>query len=289
MKQHLPVQENRGIVDLRAEDIVRRDDVLASDNVTPIGSDNELLQLNGRLGELEESLAKAQRRIERLLGERNQLSVLLDKRDEQIQRLYRELGPLRLTDAEATVPGATPSSWRRFLSKLGERVFAGGGAFRTWRSPGRSAKQPDEESEAASSESFKRPPLVANYKKTAPRAVLAVLLFGLDEEKIKNLLPVIERDCQTSDMMPLLLIDNDAFELLREHSIIFEYLPPAEDRQRFDRDLSWNLYLQRRLAIIREKWQPTRVIALGEVAAEMLKLWQQSPFEEVPLPAAVKA
>jgi hypothetical protein len=90
-------------------------------------------------------------------------------------------------------------------------------------------------------------------------------------------------------MMPLLLTDNDAFELLREHDIIFEYLPPAEDRQQFDRHLSWNLYLQRRLAIIREKWQPARVIALGQVAADMLKLWQQSPFEEIPLPAAVKS
>ena len=89
-------------------------------------------------------------------------------------------------------------------------------------------------------------------------------------------------------MMPLLLTDNDAFEVLRENSIIFEYLPPAEDRQHFDRGLSWDLYVQRRLAIIRKKWQPARVIALGQVAAETLSLWQQSPFEEIPLPAAVK-
>ncbi|MGI9491981.1 MAG: hypothetical protein ACR2QF_06230 [Geminicoccaceae bacterium] len=234
-------------------------------------------------------MEKAQRRIERLLGERNQLSALLDKRDEQIQHLYRELGSRGSTNSEVKVPKNAPSSWLNTLTTLGTKILSGNGAVQLQHGLENAAKQPMEETKEALSNGFKRPPLLANHKTAAPKAVLAVLLFGLDEDQIKNLLPVIERDCQASDMMPLLLTDNDAFELLREHDLIFEYLPPDEDRRQFDLELSWNLYIQRRLAIIRQKWQPARVIALGQVAADMLKLWQQSPFEEIPIPAAMKA
>ncbi len=271
MKQHVSVEKTLGIVDLRPENVVE-----------PVGSDQELAQLSVRLVELEASYEKAKRRIERLLGERNQLSALLDKRDEQIQHLYQELGTRRFTVTEERKPKNSTSPWRDLLTALTT-------SFRMPKSrrfSKKSVNEPKEEAKASMSNGFKRPPLFANYKKTAPQAVLAVLLYGLDKSEIVNLLPVIERDCRATDMMPLLLTDNDAFELLREHNIIFEYLPPAEDRMRFDDKLSWNLYIQRRLAIVRKKWQPSRVIALGGVAADTLRLWQQSPFEEFPLPTA---
>jgi len=221
MKQYVTVQKNRGIVDLRPEEVVERDGVSASDNVTPVGSDQELAGLNSRLSELETSYEKAKRRIERLLGERNQLGALLDKRDGQIQDLYRELGTRRPAQKEEKKPKKTPSFWRDLLSVLSRKALATKhGNVQSRSRSKKSANGAKEERETSVSNGFKRPPLLANYKKTAPQAVLAVLLFGLDESEIKNLLPVIERDCRASDMMPLLLTDNDAFELLREQSLI---------------------------------------------------------------------
>lgn len=288
MKQHAALQKARGNSDPRSEEIAERDDVLASNNVALVGSDQELAQLNLRLGDLKASLEKAQRRIERLLGERNQLGALLDKRDEQIQQLNRELGPRRFAGTDEASIQTAPSFWRELLPSLARKILAKSETAQPGVDLLSAAERDKEEAKAPIIAGFRRPPLVANYKKSEPQAVLAVALFGLDENEIKNLLPVIERDCVMSNMMPLLLTDNDAFELLRERGMIFEYLPPAEDRLRFSRMLSWDLYVQRRLAIIRQKWQPTRVIALGQVATDMLRLWHESPFEEIPLPAVMK-
>ena len=58
------------------------------------------------LEELRQSLAKAERRINRLIGERSQLSALLDKRDKKIDELNLELGRLR-SYHEAGLQGLT--------------------------------------------------------------------------------------------------------------------------------------------------------------------------------------
>ncbi|MGH6919149.1 MAG: hypothetical protein ACREJ0_15760, partial [Geminicoccaceae bacterium] len=78
------------------------------------------------------------------------------------------------------------------------------------------------------------------------------------------------------------------FDLFRARGRIFEYLPPPEARERFAPDLHWDLYLLRRLALIRRKWQPVRVVAFGRTAAEVVQLWRDSPFEATPIPAALK-
>jgi hypothetical protein len=291
MKQNLAFERAGASADHRPGDAMMRDDQQAVSSLAPNGADRELEKLARLAGELRDSLDKAQRRIERLLGERNQLSALLDKRDEQIQHLYRELGQPRVREVEVGKAGGGAWFWRDLIPGLAKTIAGAG------RSAGQrlapmvkpSAGQAAGEKEAPLALSgFRRAPLLVNHRKAAPKAVLAVVLFGLNEEEIRTFLPVIQRDCARSDMMPLLLTDNDAFEVLREHGMIFEYLPPAQDRERFSVELSWELYIQRRLAIIRQKWQPARVIALGQIAADMLRVWRRSPFEEVPLPVVIK-
>ncbi|MGH1481239.1 MAG: hypothetical protein ACRBM6_21315 [Geminicoccales bacterium] len=274
-----------GNVDHNPLDVSAVDHARHSAKVEMIGADQEADQATARLVELEASLLKAQRRIERLLGERNQLSALLDKRDAQIQALNRELGPRYADSSQRELREAVPSVPRQDGTSLISRVASLAGRFADlWPTTAFAGKQQEAEPPVA----FRRPPLIANFKDSSPKAVLAVIMFGLDQAEMKSMLPVIERDGQASGMMPLVLTDNDAFELLRDEGMIFEYLPSAEDRERFSKQLSWDLYLQRRLAIIRQKWQPARVIALGQVAGEMLRLWEDSPFEELPLPSAAK-
>lgn len=288
MKQHVTIQKARGIGDFPSEDVGKLNDVSISGNISPIGPDHETALLNIRLGEAETALDKARRRIERLLGERNQLGTLLAMRDEQIQTLNRELGAQRFVNADQRPSETIPSLWKNVLAALTRKIGSEGRVMEA-KSGSLFPKTQDKiTKKKASKPDFGRPPLVVNFKKASPQAVLAVVLFGLDESEIRNLLPVIARDCSASDMMPLVLTDNDAFELLREQGMVFEYLPPAEDREQFSRQLSWDLYIQRRLSIIRQKWQPTRIIALGQVAADTLRLWHESPFEEIPLPAVVK-
>ena len=287
MKQHVAPKNARGNADPGSERAGHAEEGGGQGALALVGSEQELVQLNHKLGELETSLEQALRRIERLIGERNQLRTLLDKRDEQIQHLNRHLGARRFPVEDDPAEAPQPSSFRELLPALARKLLAKGRAATSRLAEQSSAPASEERPNQTETQVFNRPPLVVDYKKAEPRAVLAVVLIGLDDSEILNLLPVIERDCLKSDMMPLVLTDNDAFELLRERKMVFEYLPPADDRQRFSRQLSWDLYLQRRLSIIRRKWQPSRVIAMGEVAADMLQLWQDSPFEEIPLPTAL--
>lgn len=291
MKQIATLQKTRGNLGYQARDASAHDDDLIPSNVSLIGSDHESAELNIQLGDLRESLAKAERRIERLLGERTQLKTLLDRRDVQIQQLNRELGTHQVSRASVESDPRSSPSWRDLMASIiGWLGVAGEKAPTRVRSSmvsDSSNRESDDKQERQPS--FDCPPLIANYKKGSPKAVLAVVAFGMDENELRNLLPVIERDSSKSGMMPLILTDNDAFEVLRERNMIFEYLPPAEDRNRFSRQLNWDLYLQRRLSIIRKKWQPTRVIALGQMAAETLRLWHESPFEAIPLPTVIKS
>jgi hypothetical protein len=119
--------------------------------------------------------------------------------------------------------------------------------------------------------------------------VLGVVVFGLSEPEIENVLGIVERHCAERDLAPLLLTDNDAFQLFRGRRVLFEFLPPRSEQERLAPDLDWRLFTLRRLALIRRKWQPVRVIAFGRRAADILQLWRGSPFEATPIPAPMKA
>ena len=127
--------------------------------------------------------------------------------------------------------------------------------------------------------------LVPWAKHRPPKHVFAVVVFGLSETEIGCVLEVVERHCAEHEAAPLLLTDNDSFQLFRNRRVLFEFLPPRSEQQRVAPDLDWQLFTLRRLALIRRKWRPVRVVPFGRQAAEVVQLWRDSPFEEAPLPA----
>jgi hypothetical protein len=253
-------------------------DRLPSMTANPVSPDDapEQNMLLERIEMLESELEHALRRVNRLTGERNQLATLLEQRDERIQALNRELGAL----ARAAGPG-----YRTAWAELGQRLL-------TRLSALPAAPAPEVEADPVIEEEERKGgslpiPLIVHSKTMPPRPVLAVAVFGLDAQALDGILPVIQRQGEEQGMMPLLLTDDDAFEKLRARRMVFEYLPPAADRRRFDPTLRWETYLQRRLAVSRRKWQPARVIAFGKAAAETVELWRDSPFEDTPLPTSL--
>ena len=114
-----------------------------------------------------------------------------------------------------------------------------------------------------------------------------MLVFGLSEAEIEKVLVAISAYCAERDLAPLLLTDNDAFQVFRGRRVLFEYVPARSDQERLAPELDWRLYTLRRLALIRRKWQPIRVVAFGHRAAEVLRLWRDSPFESTSIPAAL--
>ncbi|MGI9487314.1 MAG: hypothetical protein ACR2RF_15845 [Geminicoccaceae bacterium] len=260
----------------------------ARGSLIPLSTDQDVGHLRESLDQLNMALEKANRRINRLLGEKKQLSVLLERRDEKVEQLNRELG--RYASAQVVV-AARNGRVSRFQGLLATTLASVVGRINNFLSVRPEADKTPVEGNRSDvpTTTNRQSRLVARHKADIGQQVVAVLLFGLPRNEIEQLLPTIQRDCSAKRMVPLCLIDMDAFELMRERGLIFEYLPCADDRDRFDSALNWDLYIQRRLALIRRKWAPVRLIAFGAPAMKTLTLWSSSPFEDTQLPVASSA
>lgn len=249
---------------------------------TPSTLTHELDRLQASNDELEMSLKKATSRIDRLSGEKKQLVSLLEKRDEQIERLSRELGGYTSVRRGVAVTshfsGSVMAKFVALMKRIGTSV-----AERHLSTEELPSGQQGLEEQAGDTTG----PLKSRRLGSGVEKVVVALMFGLDRDAVKKLLPLVQRDCASRGLTPLYLVDTDAFELFRERGLIFEYLPPADDQTGFDASLQWDLYVQRRLALIRKKWSPSRIISFGETATKTLSLWSSSPFEDTPLPAAI--
>jgi hypothetical protein len=251
-------------------------DVLASLTARLDRLTQEVSESRQRSEQLRAVVEKRTRRVQQLLGERDRLISLLAGRDAELQRLNRELGELTAL-AKPAVDGS-PGLLKAARAVL-ERVRSAREASRPTGSREAQRSTPQQASPAGA--------LVPWVQNGPPKAVLAVIAFGLCQAEIEQVLAAIESNCAERDLAPLLLTDNDAFQVFRGRRVLFEYLPPSTDQERLAPELDWRLYTLRRLALIRRKWQPIRVVAFGHRAAEVVKLWRDSPFEATPIPAAL--
>jgi hypothetical protein len=223
--------------------------------------------------ELAAVLDERTRRAQQLLGERTQLEARLRERDEQVQRLSRELGA-------ATGPVLAPA--RDAPEPAGLRLAARlAGLF------GRRRTRPEADAKAVPATRPALLPAPTRAEALQPfikdghaQPLIAAILLGLGRDELPVVLGLIERYCRDRQLTPVLLTDHDGLELFRCRRMLFEYLPPAALRDRVAPAMDWDLYLQRRLALIRRKWQPARIIAFGPAAAQVARTWRGSPFED---------
>jgi hypothetical protein len=230
------------------------------------------LRQNGARDELLEALDLRTRRVNQLLGERDQLERQLLRAEKALQQVSRELGAAKASARGAPAARAWPQ-----LRALGNQLRASLG--RLW--PRRNTRAPATPIASAGTPSGAGPaPLAPLTQDGKPRAVLVVVACGLAPEERESVLDVVVRQGAAGGLLPLVLTDDDDFAPLRSRSMLFEYLPAASVREGFAPALEWDLYLQRRLALIRRKWRPVRVIAFGRASAELVQLWSESPFED---------
>jgi hypothetical protein len=235
----------------------------------------EVAESRQRDEQLRAVLEKRTRRVQQLFGERDRLTTLLAERDAQLQHLNRELGAL--TERARPAVRRSPA-----LLKTARALFEKVRPVPAPRRPQSRSTQPETAPQASPAGA-----LVPWVQNRPPKAVLGVVVFGLSQAEIEKVLAVVEAYCAEHDSAPLLLTDNDAFQLFRGRRVLFEFLPARSDQERCAPELDWSLYTLRRLALIRRKWQPIRVVAFGRRAAEVVKLWRDSPFEVTPIPAAL--
>lgn len=231
-------------------------------------------QLRERVVELEAELEARTRRLHQLIGERDQLARLMQGRDETIQQLNRELGA-RPTGQRGSGSGRLLDTLRDTVGRLARDTRQAA----RWRQPAPTG--------APTALPAADPPLVPWVEAGPPRPILCAVVAGLPKADIEGVLDTVERQCRARRMIPMLLTSDDAFETFRGRRIVVEFLPPVTFLQAAMPDRPAELYLQRRLALIRRKWQPQRVVAFGPSAAELVELWQESPFEDEPVPAPI--
>jgi hypothetical protein len=236
----------------------------------------EVSESRQRSEQLHAALEKHTRRAQQLIGDRDRLMSLLAGRDAELQRLNRELGALsaRVEPAPVRAPALLGAA-RAMLEKIQRARKVAGRAKAA-------APRPHQPKVSVANETR----LVPWVKHRPPKDVFAIVVFGLCETEIQCVLDVVERHCAERDAAPLLLTDNDSFQLFRNRRVVFEFLPPRSEQQRLAPELDWQLFTLRRLALIRRKWRPVRVVPFGRRAAEVVQLWRDSPFEQTPLPAS---
>jgi GR25 family glycosyltransferase involved in LPS biosynthesis len=217
------------------------------------------------------------------------MSTLFFREARKVDNLYRwhlpDYGPATIgmtapgrgkSDARhQEYPGRepVPVSHHRTPSALLARARAALAA----RLPGRPSpawSPPSARSTAAGGEPVKGglQPLRVNGGRSAAVHVLAVVV-GLAEEELEA---VVERTAGDRAVVPVFLTDQDGFAVFRTRRLAFEYLPPPAARPGLD----WELYRLRRLALLRRKWQPVRIVAFGSEASALVRAWRDSPFED---------
>lgn len=174
----------------------------------------EVSQSRQRSEQLQAALEKRTRRVQQLIGDRDRLTSLLVARDAELQRVNRELGALcaRVEPAQVRAPGLFTAA-RKLLDGLQNARKDS----RRAKPAALQAHQPDVR--------VKETRLVPWLKDRPPKDVFVVVVFGLSESEIERVLDAVERYCAKHEAAPLLLTDNNSFQLFRNRRVVFEFLP----------------------------------------------------------------
>ena len=245
----------------------------------------EAARLDEARRELLGTLEQRTRRADQLVGERDQLERQLIRAEGALQELNRQLGAL--APRAAALPATrTPRRWPALRDRLRTRLTR---LWPEWAdSNGAAAARPAVRGERLPAQDPSGP-LVPFAEAGQARRVIVVVAVGLEPEPRASVLDLALRLSAERGVVPLVLTDDDDFAPLRRRGMLFEYFPPGSVREALAPALEWELYLQRRLALIRRKWRPMRVVAFGGPAADLVRLWSDSPFEEPPFAALPKA
>jgi hypothetical protein len=133
------------------------------------------------------------------------------------------------------------------------------GVLASWRRPRetRSTPQPSPPARASS------PPKPGPAPATPVPATMLVTVLGLSGRALEEVLELVTKGAETNPIVPVFITDSFDFAPFRRRRLRFEYLPDRDRQQRFAPELDWDLYLRRRYALLREKWQAKSVISFG--------------------------
>ena len=134
------------------------------------------------------------------------------------------------------------------------------GALRAWLRRPRQTRSTPKPAQPAHVSSPPKP--VAAPTNPAP-ATMLVTVLGLSGRALEEVLELVMKGAETKPIVPVFVTDTFDFASFRRRRLRFEYVPDRDRQQRFAPELDWDLYLRRRYALLREKWQARSVISFG--------------------------
>jgi hypothetical protein len=94
--------------------------------------------------------------------------------------------------------------------------------------------------------------------------VVLVVAIGLDAQLLQRLVDdVAAAQYLTVGFRPLFLTDSDDFAPLRRHGYLVEHVMARDDWSAVAEAADWGDYLRDRIALLRETYQPARILSLS--------------------------
>lgn len=92
---------------------------------------------------------------------------------------------------------------------------------------------------------------------------MLISLIGLPRAQTDHLLDGLVEDCRAEGRTPVFIVDESDLAVSLGQRHLVEHLPCARSRDAFSPGLDWDLYLDRRIRQIKEKWHCAHIVTLG--------------------------
>ena len=100
------------------------------------------------------------------------------------------------------------------------------------------------------------------YKSSGPVEVVMIVVIDLAPAVLEEIVAVIKAKFGKTRKI-VCVTDNADFNILRQHGLAFEYLPPLAQQRLHAADMPWRGYLSERWSLIKAKWRPALVLSYG--------------------------
>jgi len=109
--------------------------------------------------------------------------------------------------------------------------------------------------------------------------VLLISVIGVDASERDRMLDWMIEDCETSGKLPIFMTDDLDLHPWLSRGLMVEHLPSMSRQEKTAPDLDWDLYLQRRLAFLKRKWQVDHIVDLGRSLNRLGARQETSPID----------
>ncbi len=96
-----------------------------------------------------------------------------------------------------------------------------------------------------------------------PLRTIGVMVTGGAGLDVEAFLEGILGVCDSRNITPVFITDLEDFSRFRERGLYFEHIPSQDAIRRFGQGRDWQLYMDRRLGILQDKWGLDGFVAFG--------------------------